>query len=71
MSVNWPGKPVSWNPVVIGCESGPSRRPCPDEWLDDVAAQCKDAGVPCFIKQRSVNGKVVHATPPADWPWTR
>ena len=55
--------------VVLGCESGPGRRPCPDKWLDDVAEQCRAAGVPAWVKQRDVNGRVVSQPLPAEWPW--
>jgi protein gp37 len=45
--------------VVLGCESGPKRRPCQVEWIRDVKNQCVAAGVPFFLKQMEVNGKVV------------
>lgn len=37
--------------LLVGGESGPNRRPCEVEWFQSVADQCKEAGVPCFIKQ--------------------
>jgi len=37
--------------VVLGCESGKNRRPCPIEWMVDVVQQCKAAGVPVWVKQ--------------------
>ncbi len=44
-----------WHPqlnwVIIGCESGPKRRPCKLEWVRDLVNQCKAAGVPVFVKQ--------------------
>jgi len=49
---------VDW--LVIGCESGKNRRPMPLEWAIDVVEQCKAAGVPVWVKQISLNGKVVH-----------
>jgi len=45
--------------VVVGCESGPKRRPCKIEWVESIVAQCKAAYVPVFVKQINVNGKVV------------
>jgi len=39
--------------VVIGAESGPNRRPFKKEWAWDVLDQCREAGVPCFLKQDS------------------
>jgi len=44
---HWP----NW--VIIGGESGPSHRPMKVEWVQSIVLQCKEAGVPCFIKQDS------------------
>lgn len=44
---------------IIGCESGPKRRPCNIEWVRDLVNQCKAAGVAPFVKQVPINGKVV------------
>jgi len=52
--------------VVIGCESGPNRRPCKIEWVRDIVRQCQAADVSLFIKQLSLNGKVSHNL--AEWP---
>lgn len=46
--------------VVLGCESGPNRRPCKIEWMIDIVNQCKAAGVKVFVKQVNINGKVSH-----------
>ncbi len=48
---------IDW--VIIGCESGSNRRPCKLEWVRDLVAQCKEAGVAVFVKQLNINGKVV------------
>lgn len=40
---------INW--VIVGGESGPHRRPCKVEWIASIAGQCRDAGVPCFVKQ--------------------
>lgn len=45
----------SW--VVVGCESGPHRRPCKIEWVESIAQQCVDANIPLFIKQLDINGR--------------
>lgn len=37
--------------VVAGGESGPGARPCDIDWLRTIVAQCREAGVPCFVKQ--------------------
>ena len=46
--------------VVIGCESGPGRRPCKDEWALDLLDQCWEAQVPVWLKQFEINGRVEH-----------
>ena len=56
--------PLHW--VVVGCESGPSRRPCELEWVRSVVEQCAAAGVKCFVKQLDLDGRVSHD--PAEWP---
>jgi hypothetical protein len=40
---------IDW--VIVGGESGPKARPCNVEWIRDVVRQCREAGVPCFVKQ--------------------
>lgn len=55
---------VGW--VVVGCESGTQRRPSAIEWVRSVVVQCREAGVPCFVKQVSLDGRVSHD--PAEWP---
>lgn len=37
--------------VIFGGESGPGARPCNIEWIRDGVRQCRDAGVPAFVKQ--------------------
>lgn len=51
-------KSIHW--VVVGCESGPKRRPMPLEWAYSVVEQCQAAGVPVWVKQIDLNGKVCH-----------
>src|SRR3990167_803419 len=43
------GWPVDW--VIVGGESGPRHRPFDSAWARSIVAQCKDAGVACFVKQ--------------------
>lgn len=44
------GHGVDW--VIVGGESGrPNARPCNVAWIRSIVAQCKAAGVPCFVKQ--------------------
>lgn len=40
---------VDW--VIVGGESGPDARPCNIEWVRDLVRQCREAKVPCFVKQ--------------------
>lgn len=37
--------------VIAGGESGPGARPCNVDWIRSIVQQCKDAQVPCFVKQ--------------------
>jgi len=41
--------------VVVGCESGPHRRPAPWAWIRSVVDQCTEARVPVFVKQVGAN----------------
>lgn len=44
--------------LVVGCESGPNRRPCKIEWVESIVEQCLAANVPVFVKQICLpNGK--------------
>jgi protein gp37 len=47
---------INW--VILGTESGPYRRPARLEWMEAVVDQCRAAGVPVFVKQIELNGKV-------------
>ena len=55
---------IGW--VVIGCESGPRRRPCKLRWVTALVDECKGAGIPVFVKQLDIDGRVSHD--PAEWP---
>lgn len=56
---NYNRKPAPINAVVVGCETGPHRRPCKIEWIQSIVDQCKAAGVPCFVKQIEVETMTV------------
>lgn len=45
--------------VIVGAESGPHHRPCDHNWIARITGQCEQAGVPCFVKQEWINGKLV------------
>lgn len=49
--------PFKW--VVVGAESGPKRRSCKLEWVRDIVQQCRENGVPVFVKQLDIGGKLV------------
>lgn len=55
---------ISW--LIIGCESGPRRRPCKIEWMINIVQQCKDAGVPLFVKQVDLGDRI--SREPSEWP---
>ncbi|HUS92186.1 MAG TPA: DUF5131 family protein [Phycisphaerae bacterium] len=68
---------IHW--VVLGCESGPRRRPTPWTWLESAVEQCAAAGVAVWVKQMAERpdgtGRVMHdmaAFPPwarrREWP---
>ena len=52
--------------VVIGCESGPRRRPCKPEWVEALVEQCQEAGVAVYVKQLDLGGAV--SKDPDEWP---
>jgi len=56
--------------VIIGCESGPKRRPCDWHWMRNLLGQCQDAGVPAFVKQVPTDGRIRYSVSrdPAEWP---
>jgi len=43
---------------VVGCETGRNARLCKIEWLESIVEQCREAGVPCFVKAINLNGKI-------------
>lgn len=63
--------------VIVGGESGPGARPCHLEWIRAVVRQCREAGVPVFVKQLGANA-VLDGQPfptankkgadPTEWP---
>lgn len=47
--------PFKW--IVVGCESGPKRRPCKIEWVESVVSQAVARDIPVFVKQLDIGGK--------------
>lgn len=51
--------------VIGGGESGPKARPCDIAWICSIVGQCKEAGVPAFVKQLGARPWMEgHASPP-------
>ncbi len=48
--------PLDW--CIVGCETGPGRRPCPLKWVRHVVDQCAEMSVPVFVKKLEIDGKV-------------
>jgi protein gp37 len=48
---------IDW--VIAGCESGPGARPAETDWFRSLRDQCQAAGVPFFLKQMMVDGRLV------------
>ena len=57
--------PVSW--VIVGGESGPRARQFDVAWARSIVAQCREAGVPVFMKQMG-SRPITHAGDGAGWP---
>lgn len=61
--LGWPNKSIKihdgidW--VICGCETGPYRRPMELDWARSLRDQCQEAGVPFFLKQAEIDGKLV------------
>lgn len=63
-----PAWKLDW--LIIGCESGHRRRPCKLGWVESLIHQADAAGIPVFVKQLDIDGRV--SKNPADWPeWAR
>ncbi len=41
-------KVVKW--VIVGAETGPGAKPPQPEWVQSIINQCRDAGIPLFLK---------------------
>jgi len=53
--------------VIVGAESGPSRKPLLNEWVQDVICQCREYEVPVFVKQLDLSPALL-SHDPAEWP---
>jgi protein gp37 len=57
---------IHW--VIFGGESGPGARPCNVDWIREGIKQCRQAGVPVFVKQVGANVRGPEHEMPGDWP---
>jgi protein gp37 len=49
---------IGW--IITGVETGPSRRPCDNDWIRRIVDQCHAAEVPVFVKTvTDARGKIV------------
>lgn len=65
------GPKIDW--IIVGGESGPRARPFNVEWARSTVAQCKAAGVACFVKQMGAypedrNDAGFEGDKPGAWP---
>ncbi len=61
---------VRFDWIVIGCETGKNRRPCRLGWVESLIEQAEGWGLPVWVKQLSIDGRVTHDM--AEWPeWAR
>lgn len=60
---------IDW--VIVGPETGPNRRLCKPEWIENIIEQCDGAGVPVFVKAFPMpDGRISKVM--AKWPaWAR
>lgn len=64
----YPSYELDW--VIIGCESGPKRRPCSLDWVRSAVDDCVCRRLPVFVKQLDIDGRV--SREPNEWPeWAR
>lgn len=47
---------ISW--VIVGCATDSRAKDCKIEWIESIVEQCDSAGVPVWVKQIPINGKV-------------
>lgn len=62
---------IHW--VIVGGESGPKARPFSIEWARSIVRQCREAGVPVFVKQlgaviKDRNDAGFDGESPTEWP---
>lgn len=66
-----PEAAIDW--VIVGGETGPGARPMHPDWVRSLVLQCKNAGVPIFVKQMGSVWAKAHSSDrasnrPEEWP---
>jgi len=51
--------PSNCDGVIVGCESGPNRRPFNEDWVRKIRSDCDKYAIKFFYKQGIRNGKIV------------
>jgi protein gp37 len=64
--INWRGRGLDW--VIVGGESGAGARPLCLSWVRNIVHDCRDAGVPCFVKQLGADPYEMTNDAPVDGP---
>ena len=55
---NWSRGANYYDWFICGCESGKNARPMNIDWVRNLRDQCKIAGIPFFLKQMEIDGKL-------------
>ena len=57
---------IDW--AIIGCETGPGRRPMKLSWAEELAASAREQNIPVFVKGLELDGLVVKDPSHPKWP---
>ncbi len=57
--------------VIVGGESGHGARPCNVDWIRSIVRQCRDAGIPAFVKQMGAKPEEEVTAPRDGHKWMR
>ena len=55
--------------VIVGGETGPGAREMDPDWARSIRDQCKEVGVPFFMKQMSKKAPIPPDLQVREWPW--
>ena len=57
---------IDW--AIIGCETGPGRRPMKLSWAEELAASAREQNIPVFVKGVELDGEIVKDASHPKWP---